>query len=268
MEAKEMKNEVSLVGNESCFGRYGKAFQEKIFQALLLDRDWAAQLYEVMLPEFFEVNYLRYLTRLYFKYFNEYRSFPTMGLMITIIKDDLSQGNDIILRDQIVEYLHRMKANPHPGDIGYVKDKVLDFCRRQAFKEALHRSVELIQADKFESVMGLMKNAIAVGMPHSVGHDFFEDIEARFVKIHRNPVSTGMPRLDKPDILDGGLGRGEIGVVVAPTGVGKCTVDDTHITIRYVEIVINGKAYKPWEKVRTKRGEIFARDVKKTDELS
>ena len=186
-----------------------------------MDREWAAQMHEVMLPSFFELNYLKYLTRLYFRYYEQYKAFPTLQLLISIIKEDLSEGQDIILRDQIVEFLHRLKSNPHPGDLGYIKDKALDFCKRQAFKDALHRAVELIQTDKFDSVISLMKNAVSIGMPHSIGHDFFEDIEARFVKMHRIPCPTGLPRIDAPDILDGGLGRGEIGVVTANTGVGK-----------------------------------------------
>lgn len=186
-----------------------------------MDREWASQMYEVMLPTFFELNYLQYLTRLYFTYYEQYKAFPTLQLLISIIREDLSEGQDIILRDQIVEFLHRLKSNPHPGDIGYVKDKALDFCKRQAFKDALHKAVELIQTDKFDSVISLMKDAVSIGMPHSIGHDFHEDIEARFVKAHRIPCPTGLPRIDAPDILDGGLGRGEIGVVTANTGVGK-----------------------------------------------
>jgi len=67
----------------------------------------------------------------------------------------------------------------------------------------------------------LMKNAVSIGMPNTVGHDFFEDIEARFQKIDRCVCPTGIPELDAKDILAGGLGRGEIGVVTANTGVGK-----------------------------------------------
>ena len=122
---------------------------------------------------------------------------------------------------QIVEFLHRVKTNPNPGDIQYIKDKSLDFCKRQAFRDALEKAVELIQTDKFESVVDLMKDAVAVGMPNSVGHDFFEDVEARFVRSRRCVCPTGIPRLDEKDILQGGLGRGEIGVVTANTGVGK-----------------------------------------------
>ena len=39
---------------------------------------------------------------------------------------------------------------------------------------------------------------------------------------HRNPVTTGWDEMD--DITSGGLGRNELGVVIAPTGVGKSMV--------------------------------------------
>ncbi|MBK23553.1 MAG: hypothetical protein CME70_06060 [Halobacteriovorax sp.] len=203
------------------FGQYGKTFQEKIFQGLLTDHKWAAQMVEVMSPDFFEVKYLAYLTEKYFVYFGKYKAFPTLSLLISIIKDDLSNGSDIILRDQIVEFLHRIRHNPDMGDIKYVKDKALDFCKRQALKEALVQSVDDINEGKYETVVERMKTACAAGIPSTVGHDFFEDLDARFIKINRHVCPTGIDRLDASDILGGGLGRGEIGVITANTGVGK-----------------------------------------------
>jgi predicted ATP-dependent serine protease len=38
----------------------------------------------------------------------------------------------------------------------------------------------------------------------------------------RDPISTGWPRMD--EIVKGGLGKSELGVVVAPTGAGKSMV--------------------------------------------
>ena len=203
------------------FGRYGKSFQEKIFQSFMSDREWAAQMVEIMNPAFFEVSYLQYLSERFFAYYTKYKCFPTLGLLVTIIKEDLTKKDDSILRDQIVEFLHRIKANPHSADLGYVKDKTLDFCRKQAFKEALEESVEQIQTENFESVLTIMRKAVSVGLPSSTGHDFFEDAEARFVKLNRQACPTGLPKIDSKEILRGGLGRGEIGVVTANTGVGK-----------------------------------------------
>jgi len=207
--------------SEKNFSKYGKTFQEKVFQSMLTDKDWSAQMVEVMTPEYFDIKYLQYLCEKYFTYFAKYKSFPTLSLLVTIIKDELISSKDVALRDQIIEYLHRMKTSPDMCDIAYVKEKSLEFCKRQAFKEALEKSVELIQTDKYEHVVDIMKNAVSVGLPNSNGHDFFEDLESRFVAINRQVCPTGLGRLDSQDILRGGLGRGELGVVAANTGVGK-----------------------------------------------
>ena len=141
-------------GGPSHFSQYGKAFQEKIFQGLITDQDWAKQMAEVMKPHFFDLKYIQYLTDRYFAYFEKYRCFPTMQLLITIIREELTGlGADGLLREQIVEFLQRVRANPHPGDLQYVKDRTLDFCKRQAFKEALEQAVDLVSDDKFESVV-------------------------------------------------------------------------------------------------------------------
>ncbi len=203
------------------FASYGKDFQEKIVQGLLTDSMWAEQMAEVIDTQFFDLKYLRFLADRYFTYHQKYKDFPTLPLLVSIIRDDLKTGNDTILRDQIVEYLQRIRHNPSMGDLEYVKDKALDFCRKQAFRGALEEAVDLIQVDKFDSVMDLMRNAMSVGTTPSVGHDFFEDMEARFVRVSRSPIPTGIAKIDAKDILNGGLGKGEIGVITAPTGVGK-----------------------------------------------
>lgn len=209
------------MNNESYFSKYGKDFQEKIFQALLTDHQWASQMVEVMKFDYFELKYLQFLCDRFFGFYSKYRNFPTLQLLVTIIKDDLSSGDDIILREQVIEYLTRMKSSPNIGDLKFVKEKSLDFCKKQTLQQALEESVKAIKEENYESVLNIMKDAVYKGSSSTIGHDFFEDHEARFTLVDRATCPTGLKELDKKDILNGGLGRGEIGVAVAPTGVGK-----------------------------------------------
>jgi replicative DNA helicase len=203
------------------FKKYGKTFQEKIFQSFLTDSGWTLQMVEVMDPGYFELNYLKFLTQKYFSYQQKYKTFPTLPILLSIVKDSLKENKDLVLRDQIVDFLQRMRLNPDIGDLGYVKDQTLDFCKRQAFKEALEKAVEDIDEGKFDSIVDRMKSACSVGLPSTVGHDFFKDMDTRFVKINRAACPTGLKEIDQKDILNGGLGKGEIGVITANTGVGK-----------------------------------------------
>lgn len=216
-----MNEQQAAATNKVSFGSYGKSFQEKIMQALLSDRPWAEQLLEVFDVSYFELKYLQFLADRYFGHAKKYKVFPTLQLLVTIIRDELKTGTDVVLRDQIIDYLTRMRSNPDPGDLQYVKEKTLDFCRKQALKHALEAAVDQIQADKYEQIVEGIKRAVCVGTTPALGHEFFLDYEARFTRLQRNCVATGLDELDRRDILNGGLGAGEIGVIVAPTGVGK-----------------------------------------------
>ena len=203
------------------FAEYGISFQEKIVQSLLIDHKWAEQMSEVMRVEYFDLKYLKYLSEKYFHYHRKYRTFPTIQLLISIVRDDLKTGTDVLLRDKIIEFIRRIKTNPDVGDHQYVKEKSLDFCRKQAMKEALEQAVDMISNGEDENVLNVIRSALTVGTPASVGHNFFEDMDARLVKISRSACPTGIDQLDAKSILNGGLSRGELGVIVAPTGVGK-----------------------------------------------
>lgn len=253
--------------NTASLSSFGRAFQEKLLQALLVDRSFAEQMLEVFDVNYLDLKYLKFLADKYFAYAKKYKVFPTLPLLVTIIRDELKVGTDVILRDQIVELLTRFKSNPDMGDLQYVKEKALEFCKKQALRAALEHAVDQIQAEKYESIVEEIKKAVMVGNSPALGHDFFEDYEARFTKLQRNAVPTGLEEIDKKEILNGGLGAGECGIIVGNAGGGKCTIPSTVICINYCAIIINNVSYKPWDKISTKRGLIYAKDIIESDEL-
>lgn len=206
---------------DSTFKSFGKSFQEKILQALLSDHAWSQQMMEVMKPEYFEINHLKYLFMLYSKHHATYKTFPSISLLASMASDNLKEGNDSVMCTQVVNYLNNIRSNPNINDLPYVKDRSLNFCKNQALKEALEEAVDLTKAGRYEEIVGKIKNAITVGTPNSTGHDFFEDVDARFARENRRVVATGIPQLDVKDIMNGGLGEGEIGIIMSATGGGK-----------------------------------------------
>lgn len=208
---------------ENTLGQYGTAFQERTFQALLSDKTWAEQIMEVFDPSYFDQKYLQFLSTTYFQFWKKYKTFPSIQMLVTIISDELKKGSDLILKEQVVSYLVKMKSNPSPGDLEFVKEKSLDFCRKQALKLAMGQAVDCIASstENYEQVVEIIKKAVMVGTAPCVGHDFFEDIEARFVTTKREVIPTGLAELDKKEILQGGAGKGELCCVIASTGVGK-----------------------------------------------
>lgn len=203
------------------FAQFGKVFQERFVQAILTDQKFAEQTMEVFKSEYLELKYLSFLTDRYYAYSRKYKVFPTLQMLVTIIKDDLKVGTDIVLRDQIIDYLTRMRTNDGATDLPYVKEKSLEFARKQALKKALESAVDQMEANKYESIVETIKNAVQVGTAPSVGHDFFNEMDARFTRLKRDTIPTRLPELDKKEILNGGSGKGELLCVVGASGAGK-----------------------------------------------
>lgn len=254
---------VSLV----TFSQWGHHFEKKVMQGLLVDPSWAEQMSEVLEPRYFDLKYLHYLSERYLNYAKKYNAYPTLQLLVAIVKDELKQGSDIALKEQVVEYLKNLRNSPDMGDLPLVKEKALEFCRRQALKRALEKTVELVATEKYETIVDIIKKAVSVGTTASLGHDLFDDVEARYVTLKRSCISTGMPELDEQKVLNGGSGRGELNVVIASTGVGKCVTGETYVKVKYITYEIEGINYKPWDKVAI-AGNIFAKDVTVSNSIS
>jgi replicative DNA helicase len=81
------------------------------------------------------------------------------------------------------------------------------------------KSVGLIQNSSYDEISKIINDALKLGTDNNHGYDFILDFEKRFQLMARNPITTGWELID--GITKGGLGRGELGVVIAPTGAGK-----------------------------------------------
>jgi replicative DNA helicase len=200
---------------------FDKSFQEKILQAMLMDSQWGAQFAEVLDTDYFQFAHLKLVAEQYVDYHKKWKEFPSMELLMTMIRDELKHGSDAVLRGQIKQFLVRVESKKDLGDLGHVKEKSLEFCKKAALQAALMESVDLAETASYDKVLDVIRGALSAGNEQSPGLDLFEDIDARYSETYRKTIATGVNELDQKTCLNGGLGAGEIGFVVAPTGVGK-----------------------------------------------
>jgi len=202
------------------FGKYGKAFQEGLCQLIFEDRPFADQITEVLDIKFLELDYLRVFVRKILQYRVKYGTHPSLQVMDTIFKTELENENDI-LRKQVGDYFEKIQITALE-DSEYIKETSLDFCKKQSLKEAMLRSVELLKTCSFDEISKTINDALKMGSENDFGYDYIVDFEERFLPKARNAVTTGWPSIDS--LCGGGLGRNELGVVIAPTGAGKSMV--------------------------------------------
>jgi len=139
-----------------------------------------------------------------------------------IVRTEFSSEPETI-KVQIRDFLAKAIANYlDDGTKSYIKDKALDFCKKQKLRDALMKSVTLMEDSSFDEVATVINSALSLGCDMDFGHDYVKDFEERFKVEARSPVSSGWQVID--NLTKGGLGSGELGMVIAPTGAGKSMV--------------------------------------------
>ena len=200
------------------FSKFGKSFQEKLVKTILFDRNFANQMEEVLDTNYLELKYLQVFVDLLFQHKQSYPH-PTYEAMVSVVRTQTEDYSDSIIK-QVIEFLARVKSNAiGDDDEEYVKEKSLDFCKKQKLKEAILKSVDLLQSQSFDQIQKVINEAMNLGADNDHGHDWHKDVLDRFELKMRNPTSTAWDEIDM--ITKGGLGKRELGVVVAPTGAGK-----------------------------------------------
>jgi replicative DNA helicase len=207
-----------MLAHKADFGRYGKSFQEGLVQLIFEDRPFADQITEVLDVEFLELEYLRTFVAKIVEYRTKYGKHPSTNAMISILRTELDRESEVTQK-QVRDYFARVHTTEISDDIDYIKETSLDFCRKQKLKEAMMKSVGLLQTCSFDEISKVINDALKLGSENNFGHDFIADFEERYKPKFRLPVTTGWGEIDT--ITSGGLGRNELGVVIAPTGAGK-----------------------------------------------
>ena len=137
--------------------------------------------------------------------------------MTTILRIELDEETDAV-RKQTRDFFARI-YNTEIKDAEFVKNTALDFCRKQVLKSAMIQSVSLLKSSSFDEIAKVINDALKLGNDSNFGYDYIQDFEKRFEVKARDPIATGWDEIDA--LLQGGLGNGELGVVIAPTGAGK-----------------------------------------------
>ena len=194
---------------------YGTGFQNKVLAVLMKDRVYLQQIHDIIDYNYFSSESAQWIAKTLLEYFNQYKSPPTLEAM----KVQLDQVTEPVLKTTIVENLKEVVKFADSTDLEFTKDKTLEFCKNQKIKGAILQSVQLLQIGKYDEIKSTIDEAMKAGTDRNIGHEYLDDIAARFVENKRNTIPTPWDVIN--EIMDGGLGSGEMGVFVAPAGIGK-----------------------------------------------
>lgn len=203
------------MGIQDTFQLYGGGFQNKLLAVLMKDRIFLQQIHDILDAKYFSSEANQWVAKTIIKYFDEYKSTPTLEVM----KVEIDAIAEPVMKTAIIDSLKDVMKQIDADDLTYVKDKTIGFCKNQKLKTAILSSVQLLQLGKYDEIKVEIDEAMKAGTDKDIGHEYIDHVEARFQQNSRHTVSTPWDAVNA--IMDGGLGAGEMGVFVAPAGIGK-----------------------------------------------
>lgn len=195
---------------------YGYKFQCKVMASMLTDREFTSQIYDILDPEYFETESMKFLIRSTLDYFREYRKMPTAE----VYKVQITNMDSDVLKRESIKSIQDVWKELDASDSQFVKETTLDFCKNQELKKAILKSVDYLKEGKYDAIKIAIDRAIKAGMSANMGMDYLKDIEYRYSLEAEPPrVPTGWPVFD--NLIGGGLPRGKLAVISMPSGYGK-----------------------------------------------
>ena len=194
--------------------QYGKPFQIKVLSSLLTHKGFLTNIHDILSEEYFDNQAHKWVIKNILKYYDKYHTTPSME----ILKAELQKIENEVLQISVKEQLKEAyKASDE--DLKYVEEEFSNFCKNQQLRKALLNSVDLLKGGDFESIRELINNAIKAGQDKNIGHEYEKDIESRYREESRTTIPTPWGQIN--DLLQGGLGNGDFGLIFGNPGGGK-----------------------------------------------
>jgi len=194
---------------------YGYSFQIKVIASLFTDKLFINQIADILSPKYFESDANNWIVETVLEYHKEYKTSPTLE----VIKVKQQELDHDVLKEQIVAHMKDAWRYIEADDLPFIKQQAIDFCKNQEIKKAILGSVDLLKHGQYDEIKAKIDDALKSGGDKDIGHDYMVSIEERYTDAVRDTKETPWQVIN--DLTDGGLGKGELAVFVAPAGIGK-----------------------------------------------
>lgn len=208
------------MSKEKNFGYLGNTFQIQLLNNIILYKDFASSIVDVIEPKYFDNQYFKLIMQIVKEYYVKYEHTPSYNTLEQLVKSEVSSP---MAQRMVLDMVEQVKEAPIEGE-SFVQEKALKFCKQQELQKVMGKAQKIIDKGDFESydhLEQMVREALQVGEVDTGTADVFSNLDDVLEEDFRHPIPMGIPGID--NLLKGGIAKGELGVILAPTGVGKST---------------------------------------------
>jgi len=194
--------------------------EEVILASLIHNEEFARKALPFLKREYFQGDVSKTVFDTVDNFIKKYNALPTReALTIEIESKDLKEEQF----KNTVEYIESLKPEEHK--LEWLLERTEKHCQDRAIYNAIMQSIQIIDGKdpkhSKNALPSILSDALAVSFDTHIGHDFFEDSDARYDSYHlqEKRIPFDLELFNK--ITRGGLPQKSLNIILAGTGVGK-----------------------------------------------
>jgi len=201
---------------------FNENIQRGMLYLLKSNTDFYLQIVNLVKPNYFEFPVHGKIFSVVRDHYEKYKKLPTDDFIEQEIRSTKSEKESIHDYTDEIQYINRLDTSAIEGG-DYYLDLIETFAKREAMKDAIKQSLILIKENRVEETEELVRKALTVSRTVDIGQQYFTDTKERWDRTYNaekeDKYKTLLPSLNRS--LEGGLGKKELAMVIAPPGVGK-----------------------------------------------
>jgi len=207
--------------NKTNLGFLGEKFQYKLTHEFMENHTFFEDLSSIIDQNMFTDPNLKTYVGVMKNFFEREGHVPSYDMMEIELRDISHSEKEIETYLAIIEKIRETQTD----GVDRIRDMAEKFFRQQNIIKTANEILKIAgkgEDDQYDRCVGLLNDAMTQGIHNDFGETVFEHIGETLSDDYRTPIPTGIGKID--EALEGGLGKGELGVIIGPTSFGKTSL--------------------------------------------
>jgi len=206
----------------SNLGYLGEIFQYKLAHEFILNHTFFEDLSPIIDQNMFTDPNLRVIIGVLKNYYEREGSVPSTDMIEVELRNMAHSEREC---DTYMAVLQKIMETPLDG-VDRIQGLAERFFRQQNIVKTANEILKIAEKggveEQYDQCVGLLNDALTKGTHNDFGEGVFDHLNETLSDDYRVPIPTGIGKIDAS--LEGGLGKGELGVIIGSSSFGKTSM--------------------------------------------
>ena len=202
-------------------GYLGETFQYRLTHEFMENHTFFEDLSSIIDQNMFTDPNLKTLVGVMKNYYEREGHVPSYDMLEVELRDISHSDKEI---ETYLAILEKVRNSASDG-VERTRELAEKFFKQQNIIRTANEILKIAgngDTNQYEACVDLLNDAMTKGTHNDFGEGLFDHINETLSDDYRVPIPTGIGKID--EALEGGLGKGELGVIIGPTSFGKTSL--------------------------------------------